>query len=361
MRIQFLDGFRGLAILLVMLFHAYVPRPDVYPYGDIYAEFPLFKLGWLGVQLFFLISGFVIFMTLDKTQTFKRFLFKRWLRLFPAMLIASILIYSTLPIFHERPDGIPPNIWSILPGLTFTLPTWWSKLLGFDIPLMESAFWSLYVEVKFYVIAGFVYYFLGRKYLMPVLVALFAFWIIVFNLSTVFESRVLEILSILINALSLKQFGWFAAGALFYIYFQSKENKWFSYAIVVMLISAVTVRIEALGFDAEVIAGSIFISALFALSFKSNLLQKILQNKGLVFIGFISYPLYLIHENATTSMIVKMADFAPWLHPFLTPYLPMIMVVFVAYIIARYLEPILIKLFSFKKQVTTVLIRKELS
>jgi peptidoglycan/LPS O-acetylase OafA/YrhL len=300
-------------------------------------------------------------MTLDKTQTFKRFLFKRWLRLFPAMLIASVLIYLTLPIFHERPDGIPPNIWSILPGLTFTLPTWWSNLLGFEIPLLESAFWSLYVEVKFYVIAGFVYYFLGRKYLVPVLVALFAIWIIVFNLSVVFESRVLGILSVLINALSLKHFGWFAAGALFYIYFQSKENKWFSYAIVVMLISAATVRIEVLGFDAEVIAGSFLISALFALSFKSDLLQKILQNKGLVFFGFISYPLYLIHENATASMIIKVAGFAPWMHSFLTPYLPMVMVVFVAYIIARYLEPILIKLFSFKKQVTTVLIRKELS
>ena len=224
---------------------------------------------------------------------------------------------------------------------------------------MESAFWSLYVEVKFYVIAGFVYYFLGRKYLVPVLVALFAFWIIAFNLSVFFESRVLEILSILINALSLKQFGWFAAGALFYIYFQSKENKWFSYAIVVMLISAVTVRIESLGFDAEVIAGAFIISALFAFSFKSILLQKILQNKGLVFIGFISYPLYLIHENATTSMIVKMADHAPWLHPFLYPYLPMVMVIIVAYIIARYLEPTLIKTLSFKRQATKVLTLKD--
>ena len=361
MRIQFLDGFRGLAILLVMLFHAYVPRPDVYPYGDSYAEFPLFKLGWLGVQLFFLISGFVIFMTLDKTETFKRFIFKRWLRLFPAMLIASVLIYSTLPIFHERPDGVPPNIWSILPGLTFTLPTWWSKLLGFEIPLMESAFWSLYVEVKFYVIAGFVYYFLGRKYLVPMLVSLFALWVIIFNLSVVFESRILEVLTVIINALSLKHFGWFAAGALFYIYFQSKENKWFNYAIVVMLISAVTVRIEALGFDAEVIAGSFMISALFALSFKAILLQKILQNKGLVFIGFISYPLYLIHENATTSMIVKLADFAPWLYPFLYPYLPMIMVIALAYIIARFMEPALIKVLSFKKQTTKILTLKESS
>lgn len=352
MRIHFLDGFRGLAILLVILFHAYVPRTDLYPYGDTYAEFPLFKLGWLGVQLFFLISGFVIFMTLDKTDSFKSFIFKRWLRLFPGMLIASVLIYSTLSIFHERPDGIPPNILSILPGLTFTLPTWWSKLVGFDIPLLESAFWSLYVEFKFYVIAGTIYYSLGRKYLVPALLALFALWTVSYGLSIFIELRLLDILNKVSNALDLKHFGWFTAGAMFYIYFQTKEDRWFNLAIGVMLISALTVRWEALGFDLEVITGSLIVSALFALSFKSITLQKLLQSRVLIFFGFVSYTLYLIHENMTTSMIVKMADFSPWLHPFLYPYLPTMLVVAVAYLIARYLEPALSRAFAFKPTIS---------
>ena len=352
MRIQFLDGFRGLAILLVVIFHAYVQWPDHYPYGSDYTDFPLFKLGWLGVQLFFLISGFVIFMTLDKSESFTVFVYKRWLRLFPAMLIATILIYATLPIFHERPDGIPPNILSTLPGLTFTLPSWWSKLLGFDIPLMESAFWSLYVEFKFYIIAGITYFILGRKFLTPVLVALFCLWIVVYGLSTVLELRLLSVLKVITNALDLKHFGWFAAGSMFYSYFQTKNNKWFSAGILMMVLSSLTVRLESVGFDLEIFVGALIISALFAMSFKSSLLQALLQSRVLVLFGFISYPLYLIHENAMTSMIIKMAHLTPWLHPFLYPYLPIILLTIMAFFIAKNLEGRLGKLLDVRRYST---------
>jgi peptidoglycan/LPS O-acetylase OafA/YrhL len=45
MRIHFLDGFRGLAILLVVIFHAYAQWPEHYPYGSDYANIPVIKLG----------------------------------------------------------------------------------------------------------------------------------------------------------------------------------------------------------------------------------------------------------------------------------------------------------------------------
>ena len=356
MRLQFIDGFRGVAILLVVIFHAYVQWPEHYPYGDSYAELPVIKLGWLGVQLFFLISGFVIFMTLDKTETFRMYIYKRWLRLFPAMLIASVLIYSTLPVFHERPDGIPPNILSLLPGLTFTLPSWWSKLAGFDIPLLESAFWSLYVEFKFYVIAGLTYFILGRKFLIPVLVSLFTFWFVVYSLSTVFDFQFLGILKSISNALDLKHFGWFAAGAMFYLNFQNTEvdEKWFNLGVLMMIVSSFTVKWEAVGFDFEIVTGALLISAMFAVSFKSSVLQQLLQSRVLLFFGFISYPLYLMHENAMTSIIIKMADLIPWLHAFLSPYPAILFLVGVAYVISYYLEPRLIKLLDFRSYLKTV-------
>lgn len=128
-RIEYLDGHRGIAILLVVFFHAYVRWAALVPYGNQYREIFLFKFGWLGVQLFFMISGFVILMTLEKSANRKKFLYRRWIRLFPAMLACSVMIFITSDFFSERPDGIPT--WeSLLPGLTFIEPGWWALALA---------------------------------------------------------------------------------------------------------------------------------------------------------------------------------------------------------------------------------------
>ena len=102
-RLLFLDGLRGIVILLVILYHAYSDTWDIFlPYHYQYHDFLLFKYGNYGVQLFFLISGFVITMSLEKCIDFGDFIFRRWLRLFPAMLIASILILITAPFFLRQ-------------------------------------------------------------------------------------------------------------------------------------------------------------------------------------------------------------------------------------------------------------------
>lgn len=75
-RINFLDGFRGMAILLVILFHAFTAWSGIVPYGERFANFFLFKEGFLGVQLFFMISGFVILMSLQKSNSFMEFMYK---------------------------------------------------------------------------------------------------------------------------------------------------------------------------------------------------------------------------------------------------------------------------------------------
>lgn len=60
-RLHFLDGLRGIAILLVILFHAYSDTWNEFlPYHNQYHDFFIFKYGNYGVQLFFLISGFVL-------------------------------------------------------------------------------------------------------------------------------------------------------------------------------------------------------------------------------------------------------------------------------------------------------------
>jgi peptidoglycan/LPS O-acetylase OafA/YrhL len=56
-------------------------------------------------------------------------------------------------------------------------------------------------------------------------------------------------------------------------------------------------------------------------------------------VGFISYPLYLIHENMMVAMIVKIGRIFPNMFAILIPILPILFVVGGAWIIARHLEP----------------------
>lgn len=335
MRIKYLDGLRGIAILLVLGYHAYVRWSHIMPHGDTYSEVTIFSYGWLGVQLFFLISGLVIFMTLDKTESLKSFIYKRWFRLFPAMLIAATLIYSTTEIFFERPSG-QPTLYSLIPALTFIDSLFFSSLLGFEIVNLEGVFWSIFVEFKFYVIAGGIYYFFGKKYVPLVLALLFVLSILLNMLSTYFDFAFFDLAYKVSLAASLQYFGWFSAGTLFYLYFETNNNRFFLLALGMSILSSIWVKE---GFQTSDITGALLVSALFASSMKFSFLQSMLQHKVLQYFGFISYPLYLIHENFMVSITIKLGKVAPWLHPFLYPLVGLFILILVAYLIAKYLEP----------------------
>src|SRR5258708_38866163 len=94
-RIEILDSFRFLAIISVMFYHysyRWTPpaSPDnLYPYGDFYGS--CFRFGSTGVLFFFIISGFVISYTLENTTGFGSFMKNRFIRLFPPMLLWSIV------------------------------------------------------------------------------------------------------------------------------------------------------------------------------------------------------------------------------------------------------------------------------
>lgn len=145
-RIKFLDGLRGVAIAMVVFFHAYARWPELLVYGAKYAEFPVAKYGWLGVELFFMISGYVIYLTVEKCKSMGEFMGRRWLRLFPAMLVVSFLVYATAGFFNQRPAGIP-GFRDLIPGLLFIEPLWLAKIFGGPQGVLEAAFWSLFVEV----------------------------------------------------------------------------------------------------------------------------------------------------------------------------------------------------------------------
>lgn len=136
-----LDHLRALAIILVFLYHYRL-------FGNPPAIDALGSFGWTGVDLFFVLSGYLIGGQLlggiarGNPVSYSEFYFKRFLRIIPAYL-AVLVLYFTIPAFSER-SHLPP-LWKFL---TFT------QNLGLDLSATGafSHAWSLCIEEQFYLV-----------------------------------------------------------------------------------------------------------------------------------------------------------------------------------------------------------------
>ncbi|MES2546141.1 MAG: acyltransferase [Pseudomonadota bacterium] len=336
-RLLFLDGLRGIAILLVVFFHAFADSwNEILPYQFLYSEVLIFKFGNYGVQLFFIISGFVISMTLETCAGFWGFMYRRWIRLFPAMLIASLIILISAPLFTARPYG-QPSLMDILPGITFIEPELYRWVFGYNQQLIEGVFWTLFVEMKFYILAGILYFTIGSRKMIVVLILMFLSSIVFEFANPYLPAELADQLNTIIHYLNYRHYGWFAAGALFYQYYRSKNKHYWLAAVLLGLLAARCLG----GFMSISMLAASLIVLIFAGSMFSPFLQNILSNRVLLFFGFISYPLYLIHEQAMISMIIQLNQHHIDMPLFLLPMLPIIGIIFAAWIIAQYLEPAL--------------------
>ncbi len=329
-RIKFLDGLRGLAILAVLFFHAYVSDPAHLPFGDRYTFIPI-RLGWVGVQLFFLISGYVILMTLTNCATISEFAKRRWWRLFPAMLIASVII-----LLFDIAVGVGPynqRTWiNLLPGLLFVSPSIIHTLTGKVIDSMDVTFWSLYVEVCFYVIFGSAYFLLGST--MAIVGVFFIFGLTYFAELIASGGDLFSRSAAAADWLGFTHFGWFASGAVFYRFSKDRSLVLFVLAVAAGVISALTSK-----FPAPEKMSLLFVVILFASAVVSLNIQRLLSSRILLFFGFISYPLYLVHNNILIGLLNITASKIPSIPLILIPIFPLLAVIFVAWTIAKFGEP----------------------
>jgi peptidoglycan/LPS O-acetylase OafA/YrhL len=188
-RIPQLDGLRGIAILLVIFWHYYMNGGgNSSPFYEKKLWERLLSLSWSGVDLFFVLSGFLIggiLMEKQKTSNYFRiFYLRRFCRIFP-LYFALLFSLGGFLYFCWPPDILAPqsqkNAYYFLTGDFHKVP-WWSYPLflqnffltyhnQFDSTWL-SVTWSLAIEEQFYLVLPLLIRFIPPSRLPYVLILL---------------------------------------------------------------------------------------------------------------------------------------------------------------------------------------------
>ncbi|MFJ9551186.1 acyltransferase family protein [Streptomyces erythrochromogenes] len=143
-RLAALDGIRVLAALSVLFYHYAAldsawgrPAEDVFPGAHALAVY-----GWLGVEIFFLVSGFVICMS-AWGRTVGDFAVSRASRLFPAYWAA--VLFTSLVLFTWPEVRKVGSFSDVVVNLSMLQA-------GIGVPHVDDAYWTLFVELKFYML-----------------------------------------------------------------------------------------------------------------------------------------------------------------------------------------------------------------
>jgi peptidoglycan/LPS O-acetylase OafA/YrhL len=166
-----LDGLRGIAILLVLFLHFAPYAPGIAPPTALVDRLYLRAsgTGWMGVDLFFVLSGFLItgilYDTKGSMHYFRQFYARRFLRIFPLYYVALALFLIVLP-WQQTFDSVRRELrgdavwyWTYLYNMRVAVT-------GFLPSSALGHFWSLAVEEQFYLIWPIVVLWLGRKHLI---------------------------------------------------------------------------------------------------------------------------------------------------------------------------------------------------
>jgi peptidoglycan/LPS O-acetylase OafA/YrhL len=171
-RFRGFDGLRGIAILLVIVYHGIIV--SAFPLAALGPLRPLFLAGWTGVDLFFALSGFLITSLLLREEdravragqpahfSLWRFYLRRVFRILPAFYAVFLLdafVFSRSNLFPSASvDGIQASPLGLLPYGTFWTnycvaygERWWGAAMARP-PGAFEVFWSLCVEEHFYLV-----------------------------------------------------------------------------------------------------------------------------------------------------------------------------------------------------------------
>ncbi|MCV6628465.1 MAG: acyltransferase [Flavobacteriaceae bacterium] len=309
-RIYQIDLYRFLAALFVVLYH-YCFR-GIYRPNFIQTEYELLsgfsQYGYMGVDLFFIISGFVILMSASNSNIF-RFLTSRISRLYPAYWFAVSL--TALSIWLWDAKAMDVSWFQYLVNMTM--------LQGaFGVENIDGVYWTLYVELRFYFLIGVMLLFRKMKYVNY----LMWFLIIVSILRLFISFEISPIWLKIIYATSFPIWShYFVGGMILYLFYKKKYDytHWILFAFAVAL-GAIYAARHAMHLDERMgVFFNPYITISLVLVFYSVMLATVfgkmqfLQSKSYITIGALTYPLYLLHQNLGYMLINALEAYPKYL------------------------------------------------
>lgn len=277
-----------------------------------------FVNGNMGVELFFMISGFVIFMTLDRVRDIGEFVYKRFLRLYPTYwlclsitFLAIYLIPNTEYLFSKR-------------DIFFNY-----LMFGgvFHIKKADPSYWSLIPELCFYIMMGLLWYFklLKKTFLVSLI------W-----LSIIFLNLKIPYVEVLLN---------FKFGMLFVIgmmCYALRNDKALIYPHLIIFLSLICVYVVR---DKTV---ALFV-CFFVLTFYLLIYNKLgfLNFSGFIFLGRISYILYLFHQTIGFLIIGQLIKMG--ILDYIAIAIMVVISIFFSWLLYKYFEEPMLKSFKYEK------------
>jgi len=277
-RLEGIDVLRGVAALSVTMFHF------TWSYGNVrdstFTPSFSFVSGRYGVDLFFMISGFVIFMTLERSRRLLDFAVSRFARLYPAFWTALLLAIVALSL-----DGRPtPSFGTIVANVTM-VPGFFGE------PLIDEPYWTLAYEILFYFLAAGFFFFSGRSDPEIACVG----WLLISMLMMAYVPSLMKMIAAPCSYL-------FVTGIMVYRILHNRSN-YRSYAV---LVTAIFISTRIPFSPNEHISGlsnGALTSALAIVLWSGGQVGVPRYCRLLVYLGEISYSLYLIHNQLGFTML----------------------------------------------------------
>ncbi len=326
--IKNLDVLRGIAILFVVSYHYFY-------------SYRFFSFGWMGVDLFFVLSGFLITRILWQTRFspnyFKNFYAKRVLRILPLYYLYLIGYFFLFPIFFNS-VLTNPNFLHYYNNkawfFSFTA-NWFFIIKGLPKDYTLISLWSIGIEEQFYIVFPLLIFFFRKSKNLPLIITLTICIIILYR--TWLRLYYIPNPSFkLYKYNSLARFDAFLIGGLGYFLLEKTTKKIITYVCIITLgiiiffvhyynsISFTNPFFGTIGFT--IVALQFLCWILFAAK------AKVWQNKivdVLSFLGGISYALYLIHIVVEISCGLLYAKYIQNYYP-----IPRLIIPVVAFIIS---------------------------